>query len=158
MRKRNFNRHTVTVGIPVTKGGVESWEYFSVKGLVQPPRETNDFLLKPSATIYEDYLEFYTKYDVSWGSTVDFPVFVWQNYDDVRSNLSKPYEIIKTRDFIKYGKDTYFKYVGYFNSDHDWGSGRGRPSDPNWSEISEFVQAVDSVEIVIDMKLSKIIE
>ncbi len=156
MRKRNFSRHTVTLAIPVFSDGASVWQYVKAKGLVQPPKETTDFNLKPSGIEFDGYMEFYTKESVYMGDGTDFPCFIWQEYEATRGNPSKAYEIIKTRDFIKYGKDTYYKYVGYWNSGKDWSGGRGKPQDPDWDEMSEFIEAVNSLEVALELKAAKV--
>ncbi len=157
MRKRNLSRHTVTLAIPALDGSnTQVWQYVKAKGLVQPPKETTDFNLKPSGVEFDAYMEFYTKETLLLSDGSDFPCFIWQEYEPRRGLLNKPYEIIKTRDFIKYGKDTYYKYVGYWNSGKDWSGGRGRPVDHDWDELGKFTEAVDSLEVALELKVAKV--
>ena len=148
-RKRNFARHNVT--IVNRAGGIEvAAEYFRVKGLVQPPPEFYALEVTPTVLAAQDKLELYVKVD-----TIQFTdeprqwFFMWEG---------RVYVIYATRDFSHYGNDSYQKYIGIYDS-------REKPDypfvEPDWDELygkDGFIPAVDAVEVIVEMKLSKVLD
>lgn len=154
-RKRNFTRHNVNIAEWVVNPfGENKWVYSVQKGVVQPPKETDVYELTPSGTVWKETLEFYTQYDLDLEKTpLKFPVFFWGDEIPKRPNEGKRFEIIQQRGFVRFGRESYYKYIGYWNSDKDWGDDK-----PLYYDLSDdFPKAVESLEIAMDMKVSKVL-
>lgn len=148
-RKRGFTRHDIT--IVNRPNDTADPIYYRVKGTMQPPPEFNSIVEAPAGDWVgiEDKLEIYIREDIV-------------NFKEVRQWFfikdQKTYVIYGQRDFQDFGKDSYKKYVGVYRTVYD----QEYPFiEPEWSQIygaGGFIDAVDSLELAIDYKLSQVIQ
>lgn len=145
-RKRNFARHNITV---VNQTGANTTiTYSRVKGLVQPPAEFYALEIDPTGTSVRDKLELYVKTDLI--NFTDEPTtwsFLWED---------RVYSVFGTRDFSHYGKDSYQKFIGIYDSRETYPF-----VEPDWNQVygvDGFIPAVDSLEVIVEMKLNHVLD
>lgn len=148
IRKRSFKRHNVTL----VRQGTDGLQYRLAHGIVTPPSSYKDtYDVDPAGTGINSWVEFTTNdlnLTVDSGLTARWHI-MWNN---------APHRILQNKGYVRFGKDSYNQYIGYYNTTSTPQSFDSTPIELDWDEITSFQDAINSVENVLDLVIEPVIE
>lgn len=148
IRKRNFKRHNVTL---VRQIAGDDLEYRLAHGIVTPPSSYKDtFDVYPESKGINSWVEFTTNdlnLTVDSGLTSNWHI-MWN---------SAPHIILQNKGYVRFGKDSYNQYIGYYNTTSTLQPFASTPVELDWDEITSFQDAINSVENVLDLVIKPVI-
>lgn len=162
MIKRNFTKNTYTIARrqhTTTSAITDDYMYIRGVGLLSPSPsiatvETDENSFDLNHEILIKTRQEYPALDNINGSANDYGLLY---APDVVIWTGRPYVTYSQDLFAKQGKDNQRQATLIYDSgETEWRD--AHLADPDWSEIDAFIAAVNSVEVVLELKLTNVIK